>query len=214
MSIPPPSRPPVRALMPADVPASPSSPIVAPRARSPGETVAAAPAGGAGGIDAKSAARARIALIKERIAALRQMLLMFGGKVSASVLQELRQLAGELKAAAAVLAAGSGDAAVAAPASTSAPGASGGDATGAPSYEGLDAEHVDAARAAYAEQAQADDTAGTAPPPSGPTSARTERLPERDADERLAASAWQALRSAQATAKQLKERRRAGLPTD
>jgi len=213
MSIPPPSRPPARALMRAGGPSSPSSPIVAPRSRSPGEQVAAAHAGGGGGVAPKNTARARIALIKERIAALRQMLLMFGGKVSASVLQELRQLAGELKAAAAVLASGCGDAVVAAPASTPAPGASAGDATGAPSYEGVDAEHVDAARAAYAEQAQADDTVGTAPAP-GSTSARTEKLSERDADERLAASTWQALRSAQAMAKQLEERRRAGLPAD
>ncbi len=62
-----------------------------------------------GAEDDKNAARQRIQLIKERILALRQLLAMSGGRAAAA-LQELRQLAGELKTAAAVLASDAGQA--------------------------------------------------------------------------------------------------------
>lgn len=59
------------------------------------------------GQDQKAIARQRVKEIKEQIDALRRMLALFGGKDAKSVLQQLKQLASQLKQAAGVLMASS-----------------------------------------------------------------------------------------------------------
>ncbi|WP_343731828.1 hypothetical protein [Duganella sp.] len=53
--------------------------------------------------DQKSLARERVAEIKKQIDALRRMLLLFGGKDAKAVLQQLKDLASQLKQAAGIL---------------------------------------------------------------------------------------------------------------
>jgi DNA-binding FrmR family transcriptional regulator len=56
-----------------------------------------------GAQDQKALARQRVKEIKEQIEALRRMLMLFGGKDAKAVLQQLKQLASQLKQAAGVL---------------------------------------------------------------------------------------------------------------
>jgi hypothetical protein len=196
------------------------------RAHPPARLTRPQPGGGAGALDEKSAARARVALIKERIEALRQMLLMLGGKVSASVLNELRQLSGELAAAAAALAAAGGGASPSATSTLAQPAPATAESTSASAsaHDGSAVGEHDAARAAYAEQQQAADAAGhagraddAAPGQASGTMAKRVTAATRDAahdaDEHLVESVWRRLRSTLALAESLEEQRRTGVPS-
>jgi len=146
---------------------------------------------------AKDQARAQIARIKERIEQLKHMLLMLGGHAAQAVLQELRQLASELKQAVATLkAASSSSPGVSAPAAPRGGDTGGAEGAGAAESTGGTAASGDTGgesggsgdvhaegRAAYAEQQSAADAEAAAPVSEDAGGADAEATTEQPAED-------------------------------
>ncbi|TYQ21460.1 UNVERIFIED_ORG: hypothetical protein JN05_00420 [Zoogloea ramigera] len=148
---------------------------------------------------AKAAARERIEMIKKRIEELVHLLALFGSSGARGALQELKQLANQLKEAAAVLRSGDGAAAesggeIAAPSAPATPSVPPAPAP-APAAP-ADADHAEG-RAAYADQQQAADAEAN-DPFKHHDHRRTAQDSQRDAD--LVDKVRKALRFAQSMA--------------
>ena len=184
----------------------PAPPITTERPPSRAERGKAGQPASARAGDPKSAARTRIELIKQRIAQLMQLLVMFGAKVSAAVLQELRQLGAELAAASAVLQSG---AATTASVPANPPVGVDSEAMAVPPTTQVSAAvqvtHDADGSAAYAEQQHAADAADAA-------QREGKHHGQRAADDKTIAEAHNRLREAETLAERLEERRRMGLP--
>lgn len=143
--------------------------------------------------DQKALARQRVKEIKEQIDALRRMLALFGGKDAKAVLQQLKQLASQLKQAAGVLKASS---------ESGLPDVSGYEEPAEPGVQGADAAagtaDVDGyaeGRSAYAEQ----QTSVEAEAASAQQLPQTPFDGQRAEDERQLEAAQQALKALRAS---------------